>query len=70
MPIVPPNNWKGRYTEDSYGRREYLGYSVSNTTELIRRIQTRTPGFVIPDFATVMIYNRASAPADTSTHWL
>ena len=52
---MPPNYWKGRYTEDSYGRREYLGYRVSHTTEMIRLIQTRTPGFVIPDFATVMI---------------
>jgi len=27
------------YTEDPYGRREYVGYSASNTTEQIRRIQ-------------------------------
>ena len=51
------------YTEDAYGRREYMGYSVSNASELIRRVTTGPAGYAIANFPAVMDLNRLSAPA-------
>ena len=40
------------YTEDPYGRREYMGYSASDGPELIRRVQ-----FTMTDGASIIVNN-------------
>ena len=46
------------YTEDPYGRREYMGYSATNSSELIRRVQANHPDYTVANNAAVLALTR------------
>ncbi len=50
------------YTEDSYGRRTYNGYSTSDPTKKIRHIQCLVPGVVFNNVAEVLNATRVDHP--------
>jgi len=50
------------YKEDPYGRRLYVGYSASNTTEMIRTIKCTVPTQTFADNSAVLNATRSSSP--------
>jgi RHS repeat-associated protein len=49
------------YTQDAYGRREYMGYRASDG-ELIRRVQTTHPSYTLANNTAIMNLTRTTTP--------
>jgi len=49
------------YSEDPYGRRQYMGYSASNTTEKIRTISCTVPANVYANNSAVLAASRSNS---------